>query len=73
MLQQRRNSLRGPRLAQIYSVTLHETKAGRGADTNKKKINRNIQVTVKPVVLKAITIKTTVCYDVLPCRLVATR
>jgi len=73
MLQQRQNLLRGPHLAHIYPVTLHERKAGRSADMKKKKMNRDIQVSVNPEVLKAITIKSTVCYDVLPCRLVATR
>jgi len=40
--------------------------------TGTKRMNRNIQVGVKPEDLKATKIKTTVCYDVLPCRLVAT-
>jgi hypothetical protein len=38
---------------------------------NEQKLNRNIQVNVKPEVLRAIKIKVAVYYDVFPCRLVA--
>ena len=75
MLQQRWNLLRGSHSAQIYSVTLHRTTAGRCAYMNKqtnKQTNKTKQNKHSGKVLKAIKIKTTVWYNVLPCRLVAT-